>query len=274
MTLQAPAQKFATAQDVPAAALRAIYEKGVSLAQSTWRLSSEKWKRAKAYASKRDKAKTDAVLRAFTQDMQAKANKANSAELTAIASIPERDSIVVATSYGPVRHRRLLATNKWNADKYESQMQSAIHGALIDGRYHAIGFEIPRKAADPPVLIPSDVLRPSTNFDWRESRIRGNGLVFEGVRLVPDSWLRVDPIAATQSQSHSRVDVPKKRRGPLSREDDVIKAFEELRARGEISDKDSHKVVWRKIFDLIVGRTGNPRGLDYTTVFPFLKKVR
>lgn len=275
MVLMQPIRAGSKAQAAfPELAIRTAHSEGAPLAEAVQRLSPDKWRLAYEFALKRDGARTAALCREMAERVEAQFPKTSPPQLPAPASGATPFSYINPPSTVRARYRRLIETRKPDASAYERQMQLTIRTAVLDGRYTAIGFEIPRRAADPPALVPSDLLKSWTFIDWTNSRIKGNGLLFEAVRLVSTRWLVGEAARELPAKPVlQRVKPEKRRPGRQSREPEIIVAYNELRSHGEIEAGDSYKAVWGKIFALIKKQTGKTNGLGYSTVFPFLKKL-
>ena len=250
--------------------LRKIYGRGIPLPSAAHRLATEQWRRAYSYARKRDKAKSGAAMRAaFEQTLQ---KMPTPPQLPTTATYPPEthpaDNYFAPTQTG-LRYRRTLASRKPSADAYLRQMYSGIQRAILNGSYISIGYEVPRKASDPPVELPHDLWQNLYFVQWDKTRIAGNGLTFEAVRLVPRTWLTAKEATPSESSEPAR-----QKTGPQSRKAEVIAAYRELDARGTFQPKETYKSVWNKIFEALVERTGDQKGLEYTTVLPFLKDLR
>lgn len=256
--------------------IRAGYAKGVPLVEAVTRLSPPKWRREQQYAIKRDTAKNAALIRMAMETFQENGASARALQLSAPTAVGAQHLPSVISSNTSIRYRRLIASRKPDASTYERRMQTAICSALLTGQYIAIGFEIPRKASDAPIFVPADLLRSIGCFDWKKSRIQGNGLTIEVVRLVHKDWLAPTPPSQPLPALPSALvpdAVGKARPGPKSRKDEVLVAYRELLTRGEIASRDDYKVMWQKIFKLIFEKTGDGKKLDYRTVQRFLKEV-
>ena len=258
-------------------AIREAYSKAVPLSDVFDRFSPDARKRAYGYARKRDAAKTKAQLLQTAVSLRESQTKAFQKRLT---DYYRNDLSGVNTSINPYselhpsRYPRLLATQKPNASKYEADLHEAIWRGVLNGKYLVLGYELPRKVSDPPVFVPDDVWRQWSSIDWRKSRVNGNGLKFEAVRLLPQSWLVNEASKEDASQSSAKpVAAKRTRRGPQSREVEVVSAYRVIFERGEIEKGESYKSVWNKVRAKIERDTDDPKRLEYTTVLPFLKKL-
>jgi hypothetical protein len=244
-------------------AILSAYSRGVPLSESFRRLAPPKLKDSYEFANKRDRARTAAIVKEAIENARAAS--------TAVVTREGKPQNIISgpASNGPInaqanrRYSRLVTTSKNSPGDYERRFFAALQAALLEGHYKAIGFEMPRKAADTPALVPNDLFRDLGNFQWSKSRIAGNGLNFEAVRVVPASSIEseiVDKNAVKAGADAAR------NRGRPTRRGEIISTYDELVRAGSIKRSDSLKAATKKVATHIIRCTGNESGLNSNTI--------
>jgi len=103
-------------------------------------------------------------------------------------------------------------------NEFLHKMRDHLLAKLKSGDCVAVGFAIPRKSTDDPHKIPIDLFEHRNQYlDWEKSSIKGKGLEFASVRVVPGDILALaaapnpaTPIAASQPAPYASAAAPRK----------------------------------------------------------------
>jgi hypothetical protein len=130
----------------------------------------------------------------------------------------------------------------------------------------AYGYKVPREPRDLPVKLPIDIFK-SAFVNWGKSTIRGAGLEFVSVRVIPPAIAR-----KMQNQLPSPPNSPpaRVRIGRPSARSDINAAIMSLYQDGTLPNELPHKsnmsVVKDRIHKLFPGRYPKDKGLGYDTL--------
>jgi hypothetical protein len=138
-----------------------IWDRGIPLSDAAWRYASANLRRAY-------KAAQVVVPAGFTE-----ATSVNLAELP-VSERLDRLSGAALEFMSPLFDR-------WSI---EFEMRDQLLPSLVDGSHRAYGFVLPRKPSDEPVKIPCDLFE-LRYVNWGDSSIKGAGLEFVSVRVIP-----------------------------------------------------------------------------------------
>ena len=221
---------------------REAYKRGTLLNSTPVPFSTQQLLKSYRYAVKRDNAKANAQI------------------LYAKSSVLNGPSKTPAT----MRHPRLFYSRKKSSSDYLAQMRLQVVRWVSDGTLKAFGYPAGRKPDDVPVPVPDDLW--ACTVDWGNSRVTGNGLTMEGVRLILKSSL--PPMLASLNTSGTNIDG---RGGRPSRADEIAEAYKALSKNGEITPDMSLKVAAGKVRATLIQRTGIERGLHEETIRPIIK---
>lgn len=119
------------------------------------------------------------------------------------------------------------AENKFLKENAESSklhnlLEGQVKAKLLSGDLIAVGFAVPRKPADLPNFVPRDVWQNFHQVDWIHDKLKGSGLEFLSVKLVPKILASRDP------------DRTSRRMGRPSVKREVFEAFQAMLEIGEV----------------------------------------
>lgn len=243
------------------------YKKGYPLAEAAFKFAPEPMQRAYLWADKRKRARGAAAI-------------LNQLPTLRDSSVPPETKDHIAQALGidwrkgssdsfcdrdGRRYRRVLNHRKKDPIEYNGQMRTKLVADIHDGKFVARGYLEPRKPNDRSISVPDDVMKATPEIIWETSSLSGNGLKFVAVRLVPAGSLNY--------QRDKDTDKSGKLKRRKSRKIEVVAAYTELRRATKICAADTYKAIHKKIYDLLVKRTGNPHGLRYSTLFPFIEEI-
>jgi hypothetical protein len=116
-----------------------------------------------------------------------------------------------------------------------------------------LGYVMPRKTADSPIQIPSDIW--SGHIDWSNSTVSGSGLSFVSVRLVENSKI----LSATSIEQPKAVKVgspvepfARTKAGRKSRKEEILVAYEALKAAGVVTLDTPKAILGHEVREFIL----------------------
>ncbi|MFC7334790.1 hypothetical protein [Rhodocista pekingensis] len=172
-----------------------------------------------------------------------------------------RRMALLSSALGPVDEERRLM----------EAMRASCLALIQEGRVLALGYALPRAVTDRPVPVPAELWQHPV--DWEGSRLAGNGLRMEAVRLALPHWLpqiMADAAAAAVGTVTPRP-AP---RGRPSKRDAVIAAFRHLADAGSIRPERPLAEHYPAIRALVMQATdGTPAGLTDKTLHRLLKPL-
>lgn len=106
-----------------------------------------------------------------------------------------------------------------------SEMHDHVISLIARSKLIALGYELPRRALDKPIEIPTDVW--SGKIDWVKSAVSGNELQFVAVRVIPK--------VAAEKLLGKLIPAPKpKPVGKPSVKREIVEGYKYLRERNQI----------------------------------------
>lgn len=171
--------------------------------------------------------------RAAIAEYAAKRNAATEAGAVVFGALAATAIALWARSPMPeltAEHQATLAKGG-EVDRALKQLQSIVRHWLLRGALVAYGYEKPRRIADLPQVIPTDVWKGT--IDWTASGVRGAGIDALEVRVLHPTWidaLRQRTVAQFAATSLAKPNS----KGRPSLKQEIIECYRELERGGHI----------------------------------------
>ena len=135
-----------------------------------------------------------------------------------------------------------IAEARGEIAKADQRLKDYLMQLIGNGQVLAFGYALPRAPEDFPVRVPLDVW--SGKIDWYASTVKGNGLEFVAVRVLP--------IRFVQEFAPQKLLPPEeKKSGRPSIQQEIFEAYESLKGQGAINFDASMKSHYPLIRDFL-----------------------
>lgn len=160
-----------------------------------------------------------------------------------------------------------------NAMQLNSQIEQAVEKLKYDLLNKAIseklflfGYEAPVKSSDTPQIIPLHVIpQKISEINWQESSFQKNGIQFLNIRVI--NKLPQNKLIKKKSVTPPKLNIP--RIGRPSRQKEIIKAYEDLKADGYINylaPLKSHTELIQKTVQKLFPEITDTKGMAYEAI--------
>lgn len=120
------------------------------------------------------------------------------------------------------------------------ELQNRLFDLLKTHQLIAIGYALPRQPDDDLRIVPDDLLHARYKR-LTGSALKGNGLHYAAVRVIPPDWLAISTMDSAERQNIAKSVVlpPKAKPGPKSKRDLIAEGYQELDTAGKLVGVDS-----------------------------------